>query len=103
MAYPALTGGTRSAHGRAASSWPARRNRLDSSPYRAVRSDPIGSPLGVHQSGTDIAGLPVMFAIGFQGLNEQSNRQYSTAPPCDWLSTPSGSGERARVGVSHAS
>jgi hypothetical protein len=39
----------------------------------------------------------------FQGLNERSKRHHSSAPPYDWLRTPSASGGWASVGVSQAS
>ncbi len=61
---PALAArsGPRCDHGRADSSWPARRNRVTSSPYRPRKWTPIGRPASFQKRGTDIAGLPVRFA-----------------------------------------
>src|SRR5512141_207611 len=87
----AWIGGTRSAHGRAASSCAASRNRVASCPKRPKINEPMGNPSSAQDNGTDIAGWPVMLAMGFHGLNEQSKRHHSAAPPNDWLSTPSGS------------
>ena len=52
-------GGRRPAHGRAASSWPASRNKVASSPKRATKCVPMGRPASFQNSGTDIAGWPV--------------------------------------------
>jgi len=60
--FPVSGAGRRPAQGRAASSWPARRNSVASSPKRPSTCTPMGRPAPFHQSGTDMAGLPVMLA-----------------------------------------
>ena len=50
------SGGRRSAQGWARSSCAANASRVPSSPKRAAKWLPRGRPLGVHQSGTDMAG-----------------------------------------------
>ena len=49
-------GGRRPAQGCARSSWAARASRVPSAPKRAAKWLPSGRPLGVHHSGTDMAG-----------------------------------------------
>src|SRR6266566_1486326 len=58
----ACTAGRRPAHGCAASSCAASRMSAASSPNRPRKCTPIGRPSSFHQSGTDIAGLPVRLA-----------------------------------------
>ena len=55
--------GRRSPHGRARSSCPARRMSVASSPQRATKCTPTGSPDAVQCSGREIAGWPLALAI----------------------------------------
>ena len=57
--YTADTGGRLFAQGRASSSCEARRNRVASSPKRAVKWTPTGRPSSFQCSGTDMPGWPV--------------------------------------------
>ena len=54
--------GNAAAHGRASSSWLANRKSVASSPKRPRKCTPSGMPSAAVARGTDIAGLPVMFA-----------------------------------------
>src|SRR5207248_7768310 len=61
-------GGRRSAHGRASSSWAARRTSVASANGRPISWTPMGRPSSLQCSGTDAAGCPVMFTIAVNGV-----------------------------------
>ncbi len=63
------TAGFLSAHGRAASSCAATRNSVASSPNLAVNIEPIGRPVALQLSGTDIDGCPLALYTGVHGMN----------------------------------
>ena len=64
----AQTGGNLFFQGRSCSSWPARRNKVASSPNLAENIMPSGNPALFHASGTDIAGWPDMLNMEVPGI-----------------------------------
>ena len=60
----AASGGRRSAHGRAASSWAESDSSVASSCRRPTSCTASGTPSGVKPAGTDAAGWPVTFHAG---------------------------------------
>src|SRR5215831_756502 len=96
--------GTWPCHGLAASSCDANRKRVASSPNRPRKCTPTGRPSGLHQSGTDIAGFPVMLATtaGYATVLPPTSAARSGSVAVDAIS-PSNAGGADMVGVSHMS
>src|SRR5215211_1362672 len=100
---PAKTGGRRSAHGCASSSWEAARISRSSRPKAATRWTPTGRPSGVQWRGSEIAGWPVALKsavippCGTAALYASNG----SSPESSWV--PSGTGGSAIVGVSRRS
>src|SRR2546425_1818640 len=96
-------GGVRSNHGRAASSWAARRNSIASSPWRATSWTATGSPARERPSGSTIAGWPVMLNQTVKGEKAKTRRQYSSTSSIIMSSQPSLTGSVASPGGSSTS
>ena len=59
----------------------ATRNRVASSPKRACSWTPIGTPSAFHHSGTLMAGWPLTFASGVNGMNANTCRTAASMTP----------------------
>src|SRR5581483_4660400 len=101
--------GRRSIHGRAPSSWAARRKSVASSPYGPTSWTASGRPrsapaVSTWPRGSTIAGWPVRLNQTVNGENANTRRQYSSTSSIIMSSHPSGTAPGvARAGVRRTS
>ena len=71
---PQRIGGFLSAQGLACSNWAASRKRPASSPKRLANCTPMGTSFSFQNSGTDIAGWPVIFCVRVNATKDSAVR-----------------------------